>query len=432
MFIKSVSCFGVSIILLTGCQSSVEEIPKEKPVLVKEASVVEVPTDIQEISYKDMATLSPVKSLHYPLYKALGKSGVNQGELIKALKAAKTPIQQKSVAYLISFMPERDLLQLSAEFILENVTWAIKARESFSWAKAIPEAIFLNDVLPHAVINERRDNWRKDFYEKFSPLVKDCKTLEEAIVVVNKNLKDVVKVKYSTKRKKPDQSPYESMETGLASCTGLSILLTDAMRSVGIPSRLAGTPAWTTVAGNHNWNEVWFDGKWYFTEFYPDSKGFNHGWLLARAAKADSTNWKNKIYATSYAPTAYWFPLCWDFNLRFVHGVDLTAKYKQIYADQQKEKAEAEKDLRPVGIMLYDSQGGKRIAQEVVILKGQKELRKGKTAGPLDDMNNILEFKLKKGEAFTVVYKNSKGEDKSKTFTVNDSNMVQKIKLYLK
>ena len=52
-------------------------------------------------------------------------------------------------------------------------------------------------------------------------------------------------VVYSTKRPKADQSPGESIKAGLASCTGLSILLISACRSVGIPARADSRPAVT-------------------------------------------------------------------------------------------------------------------------------------------------------------------------------------------
>ena len=67
-------------------------------------------------------------------------------------------------------------------------------------------------------------------------------------------------VKYSTARKRANQSPKESIEQGLASCTGLSILLADACRSVGVPARLAGIPSWKNKNGNHTWVES--VGRW--------------------------------------------------------------------------------------------------------------------------------------------------------------------------
>ena len=38
-------------------------------------------------------------------------------------------------------------------------------------------------------------------------------------------------------RKRNNQSPQESIEQGKATCTGLSIILVDACRAVGIPAR---------------------------------------------------------------------------------------------------------------------------------------------------------------------------------------------------
>lgn len=156
--------------------------------------------------------------------------------------------------------------------------YAYKARERFSWAKALPDSIFLNEVLPYVSLNENREEWRPDFYGRFSSYVANCQTIWEAIDSVNRNIRDEVRVDYNTKREKPDQSPYESMRQGMASCSGLSILLTDAFRAVGIPARVAGTPNWHDNRGNHNWCEVWVDGQWYFTEYYPNA--LNKAWFL--------------------------------------------------------------------------------------------------------------------------------------------------------
>ena len=52
------------------------------------------------------------------------------------------------------------------------------------------------------------------------------------------------------------------MRQHMASCTGLSVLLVDALRAAGIPARFAGTPAWHDDRGNHSWVEVWIGGRW--------------------------------------------------------------------------------------------------------------------------------------------------------------------------
>jgi transglutaminase-like putative cysteine protease len=51
----------------------------------------------------------------------------------------------------------------------------------------------------------------------------------------------------------------------------------DACRSVGIPARVAGTPMWTNMRGNHTWVEVW-DRDWHFIgAAEPDAAGLDHG-----------------------------------------------------------------------------------------------------------------------------------------------------------
>ena len=146
--------------------------------------------------------------------------------------------------------------QLSAGFLKENLELAYKARNTVPWGKDIPEELFLNHVLPYANVDESRDPWRKEFMEMCLPMVKDCKTPAEAAQKLNSELYKKVKVGYSTQRKKANQSPKESMEQGKASCTGLSIILSDACRSVCIPARLVGTPLWSNKSGNHTWVEI--------------------------------------------------------------------------------------------------------------------------------------------------------------------------------
>ena len=80
-------------------------------------------------------------------------------------------------------------------------------------------------------------------------MIKSATSAYEAAAILNNKMFEMVGVKYSTKRPKADQAPYESMEAGLASCTGLSILLIDACRSIGIPARFVGTPMWYNNAG---------------------------------------------------------------------------------------------------------------------------------------------------------------------------------------
>ena len=179
------------------------------------------------------------------------------------------------------------------------------------WGKTIPEELFLNDVLPYANVDEKRDAWRKEFFDLCLPLVKECKTPAEAAQKLNGVLFQKLKLGYSTQRKAANQSPKESIEQGKASCTGLSIVLADACRAVCVPARLVGTPLWANNRGNHTWIEIW-DKDWHFTgACEPDPKGLDRGWFVGDAAQAKKDSPEHAIYAASFRKTQQHFPLVW-------------------------------------------------------------------------------------------------------------------------
>ena len=194
---------------------------------------------------------------------ALTQAGTNRQALVQALERVPTD-QVAGLLFLITNMPPRDLETLSADFLMENVGLAHKAMQQVPWGRNVPPDVFLNEVLPYASLTESRDNWRKQLYEMCLPLVKDCRTAAEAGHLLNQQIFKLLKVRYSTQRRAALQGPFETMQSGMATCTGLSILLVDACRSVGVPARIVGTPLWFNNSGNHTWVEIW-DGVWHFT-----------------------------------------------------------------------------------------------------------------------------------------------------------------------
>jgi predicted peptidase len=250
----------------------------------------------------------------------------NRPELEKALLQVPKD-QRKGMAFLITHMPQHDRLSLSSDFLITNCELAYKARKEVPWGKKIPEDIFLNDVLPYANVDEKRDPWRREFYDLCMPIVKDCKTPSEAAQKLNAEVFGKLKVSYSTQRRAANQSPKETIEQGKASCTGLSIILSDACRSVCIPARLVGTPLWADRSGNHTWVEIW-DKDWHFTgACEPDPNGLNRGWFTAKAAQARREVPEHAIYAVSFKKTDQHFPLVWARRNTDVPGLNVTDRY---------------------------------------------------------------------------------------------------------
>lgn len=371
------------------------------------------------------------KEYHALIDRTIATAGDNAKELKKALKEVPRN-EREGMAFLISYMPERDAKSLSADFLLENVQYAYKARAEFPWAKEVPDSVFLNDVVAYANLNENRESWRKDFYERFKKYVAPCKTMREAIDSVNKNVRDELLVDYNTKREKPDQAPYESMCQHMASCSGLSILLTDAFRAVGIPSRVAGTPAWHDDRGNHNWNEVWIDGQWRFTEYYP-SDDLDQSWFLTDAGKAVKEDVRKAIYAASFKPTGSYFPLVWDENIRYVHAENVTDRYTSLYRAQLSAMP-ADGSHVALRVMVFKDKdhaeaSGDRVATNLDVFKGDKQLYGGRSTGATQDMNDVLTFNVEKNQQYIIKYMNGKGEMQTQTVDVGDDTTT--LKLYM-
>lgn len=219
----------------------------------------------------------------------------------------------------------------------------------------------------------------------------------------------------------------------MASCSGLSILLTDAFRAVGIPSRVAGTPAWYDDRGNHNWSEVWVDGNWHFTEYYP-SDDLDKSWFLADAGKAIKEDVQKAVYAASFKPTGYYFPLVWDQNIRYVHAENVTDRYTSLYRAQLS-AAPADEHHVDLRVMVFKDKdhadnSGDRVATNLDVFKGEEKLFGGRSTGATQDMNDVLTFKVEKNQSYTVKFMNGKGELESQSVEVGDQTTT--LKLYMK
>ena len=326
----------------------------------------------------------------------LKQGGTNQPELTAALE--QTPAEQRAgMKFLIENMPPRDLESLSASFLRENVSLAYEVAGQVPWAKSIPEEIFLNDVLPYASVNEQRDNWRKRLKDLCVPLVKDCKTSGEAAQVINQKLFGQLKVQYSTKRRIPHQGPFETMETGVATCTGLSILLVDACRSVGVPARVVGTPLWVNKSGNHTWVEIW-DGAWHFTgAAEADPNGLDRGWFGGNASQAVKEISEHSIYASSFRKTGLSFPLSWARTIDYVSAVNVTERYAA--------KAKpADTSRVHLNIKVLDRPVGERVVAKVTVTDAANPAShfEGSSKGPTADLNDHLSFELPAKRTFII------------------------------
>lgn len=328
------------------------------------------------------------------LSAALARADRNAEVLQRALETA--PAEQRAdLAHLIRGMPESDLRSLSAEFLLAEVAAACAAREAAPWGSRIPDEVFRNAVLPYAHVTETRESWRADLRARCLPMIEGCTSPGEAARRINERLFAAVNVRYATTRRRADQSPSESIAQGVASCTGLSILLANACRSVGVPARLAGIAEWPDKRGNHTWVEVWDDDGWHFVgAAEPDPAGLDRAWFVGDAARAIPGDPRHGIWALTFEPTGTRFPLVWARG-EGAWAVDVTARYRP-----QDGVANAPR----LAIDVRDGDGGPRVPAEVELLEVHDDgrttnLARGIARDERADTNDHLEFTATKGAA---------------------------------
>ena len=320
-------------------------------------------------------------------------------------------------------MPYHDLKVLTSDFLLDNVQFAYKAWHASPWKEDVPKEIFLNDILPYASINERRDNWRHSFYKRFKPMIDGIKSPGLAAATLNQKIFPLLKDKYSTQRKKADQSPFESMESGLASCTGLSIMLIDACRAVGIPARFVGTPLWSDRSGNHSWVEV-YDQGWHFTgAAEPAGDALDQAWFIGRAAKADRDHRRHAIYAVSYRHTPQPFPMVWKRGADFVHAVNVTDRYTKLA-----------QTLPPgfVNLMfrVVDGASGNRCAAPLTLTDPNGEVVfEGHSKDERFDSNDHLTVAVPEGKTFQLTIPSESGESVVQSVQANSDGQLIHLEL---
>lgn len=267
---------------------------------------------------------------------ALARSGKNITALTRAFQLCSNDEIRLELLYSVIYARSYDLQTLPARYWVDNVTYALKAWKESPWKEQVSLELFRHYILPFSLLDERADNWRPLFYDRFAARAFLCKTPGEAVAMLNKIVFKELDVTYhATKRPKPNQSPLESIEAKFASCTGLSVILADACRAVGIPSRIVGCPLWTDRSGNHNWVEFW-ENQWVY-EGASHSDLRNRDWVGDKVKQfTDRTRWEHSVMATAPAPQpgGRAFQMVWMPLDQSVPAIPVT----DFYTDESQEK----------------------------------------------------------------------------------------------
>ncbi len=372
-----------------------------------------------------LATLTPSRAegaWPAPVAQALERAGGNRAEILAALQNVPRA-QQEGMDFLVANMPDDDLRTLSSGFLLRDVALAYEGWKKSPWKAQIPQELFLNDVLPYACLSETREDVRGSLRDKAVPLIAGCRTPAEAARRLNEKLFPLVNVRYSTERQRPDQSPGESMASGKASCSGLSILLADACRSVGIPARVVGTPLWANMRGNHTWVEVW-DGGWHFVgAAEPDAQGLDHAWFAHDASEARKDEPLYAIYATSFGRTGLTFPLVWAPDNHSVSAVNVTDRYAPVIPSADPGKTR-------LLVKVLDPEGKRVVANVTVRAVDNAARRQGMSRGESADLNDMVAFPVPQAQACEISALDAAGRAATQTVQIGtDAQQVVVVRL---
>ena len=152
------------------------------------------------------------------------------------------------------------------------------------------------------------------------------------------------------------------------------------------------------------------------------------------AGKAVKNDQQKAIYASSFKPTGTYFPLVWDENIRYVPAANVTDFYTDLYKSHL-ETISADGNHVPLRIMMFTDNAcvqnsEDRVAANLDIFCGKLQMGGGRTAGPTQDMNDVLTFMLEKNQTYTVKYANEAG--KMKEVEVKLGEQPVELKLYMK
>jgi transglutaminase-like putative cysteine protease len=206
---------------------------------------------------------------------------VNNADYFSIFKRQLSQQQIDALKVLYAYMPLPDLTDYSADYYLENVDYALKARDEMPWGKKVSDQDFRYFVLPVRVNNESLDGHRKEFYEELKDRVKGL-SMYDAILEINHWCHEKATYQPSDSR---THSPLATCYTAIGRCGEESTFTVAALRAMGIPARQIYTPRWAHTDDNHAWVEAWADGTWYFLGACEPEPVLNLGWFNAPASR---------------------------------------------------------------------------------------------------------------------------------------------------
>lgn len=193
------------------------------------------------------------------LQEALVRSGDNRPELEKALRV----LPGADMKHIIARASQHDLVNLSSAQLVENVEYARKVRQGLRYLDGgVPEDLWRDWVLPHRILDEDLECWRKELHQSLMPAVANDGTCEEAAISVLKWVwsdhgNDSTIILKSDTAENRNRSVRQLFASRQSACREFNLLYVAALRAAGIPARHCMAGRWIHRDSYHFYCEYW-------------------------------------------------------------------------------------------------------------------------------------------------------------------------------
>lgn len=189
---------------------------------------------------------------------SLEDAGRNWNKLAEAVAALEGEGRAACIQLIVD-MPHLDRLEMTAETLIEHVTYAFRARDEMPYP--VPEEMFEPYILTYRIEEEPVDPWRRELYEMCAPVA-----LAEGDIVSTARALNASLARTLDEREwgffGPRQSPLLTLKSGSGTRAEIAILACAMMKAVGIPSRQAAVSALGAERDGMSWVEVCDGETW--------------------------------------------------------------------------------------------------------------------------------------------------------------------------
>ncbi|MCD6097439.1 transglutaminase domain-containing protein [bacterium] len=227
-------------------------------------------------------------SVQEELFSSLVDAAGNWNELLNGVLLLPDSLQDDAI-WLINRMPHLDRLEMTHTILAEHVLYSHKTKQTAPYS--IPDSLFRRYILTYRIYEEPVEGWRKPLFERFSPVLKEKKSIQEVARYVNNFIADSIKEGKSSffSGMKP---PLLVLKSRRGTKTEISLLATAILKTLGIPARRVynryfgeekNGASWVEIFDGESWIPVYLDNPSMFGNFTRFERNHPHNITFAVA-----------------------------------------------------------------------------------------------------------------------------------------------------